>query len=168
MPLLIKQLLVYHQYTLFEEHYVEVACKFYEEESERLSRAMQDDAPGFFRHMRLRLEEEVKRAKMMLPVGSWNLVRKVTEQALWTNRIDWLANASKYLHHRPRGSWLTPTHSCSYIYGTRGYRDAWFHVYLVRTRRWRQGALRIIQEVYTGAALLLEIDLLLIIAIRLL
>ena len=55
---------------------------------------MKDDAPGFFQHMRLRIDEEVKRAKMMLPVGSWNLVRKITEEALWTNRIDWLTNDS--------------------------------------------------------------------------
>ena len=80
---------------------------------------MHDDAPGFFRHMRLRLEEEVKRAKMMLPVGSWNLVRKVTEQALWTNRIDWLANESKCLRHRQRGNWLNPRTAVS-IYMERG------------------------------------------------
>jgi len=95
IPLLIKQLLIYHKYNLFEDRYVEVTRKFYEEESERLSKTMKDDAPDFFRNMRLRLEEEVKRA-MILPISSWSLVRKVTEVALWTNRIDWLANESKY------------------------------------------------------------------------
>ena len=58
---------------------------------------MKDDAPDFFRNMRLRLEEEIKRAKIVLPISSWSLVRKVTEEALWTNRIDWLANESKHL-----------------------------------------------------------------------
>ncbi len=57
---------------------------------------MKDDAPDFFRNRRLRLEEEIKRARI-LPICSWGLIRKVTEEALWTNRIDWLANESKYL-----------------------------------------------------------------------
>ncbi|KAK2464856.1 hypothetical protein APHAL10511_002932 [Amanita phalloides] len=92
IPLLITQLLAYQQYPAFEEHYIDVTRDFYIKESERLSQTMKDDAIGFFRHTRLRLEEEVKRAKMILPVCSWSLVRKTTEQALWTDRVDWMAN----------------------------------------------------------------------------
>ena len=81
---------------MFEEHYLNITRNFYVEESERLAESMRDDAFGFFKCTRLRIEEETKRAKMILPVSSWGLVQKATEEALWTGRIDWLVNQSEF------------------------------------------------------------------------
>ena len=97
IPLLIHQLFVFDQYPFFEEHYVYVARKFYLEESERLAEEMKDDAPGFFKWMKSRLDEELKRAQEILPVSSWVMVRKATEEAVWMDRAEWLANESERL-----------------------------------------------------------------------
>ena len=39
------------------------------------------------------IEEEVKRSKELLPVGSWSVIRKETQAALLTNQLEWLAKA---------------------------------------------------------------------------
>ncbi|KIL57743.1 hypothetical protein M378DRAFT_188384 [Amanita muscaria Koide BX008] len=92
IPLLIHQLFVFDQYPFFEEHYVYVARKFYLEESETLAEEMKDDAPGFFKCMKSRLDEELKRAQQILPASSWGMIRKATQEVVWMNRVEWLAN----------------------------------------------------------------------------
>ncbi|KAF8637776.1 hypothetical protein AX17_002585 [Amanita inopinata Kibby_2008] len=102
MRLLIHQLFAYDQYSPFEEHYIKVTRAFYTEESAALAKSMRVDAPGFFKHVKLRLEEEVRRAKQILPIRSWSVVRKATEEASWKGRIDWLADQTIpiYLGHK--------------------------------------------------------------------
>ncbi|PFH45577.1 hypothetical protein AMATHDRAFT_82846 [Amanita thiersii Skay4041] len=102
IPLLINQLNAYDQYSSFEFHYLSLIKTFYTNESTTLAKEMKADAPSFFAHMRARLEEEIARAREVLPVSSWRVVRKATEEALWDGRIEWLANEtmSKYMANK--------------------------------------------------------------------
>jgi cullin-4 len=44
------------------------------------------DPEAFFKHVQLQIEEEGLRSGAVLPVGTWSLVREVTEKALWEGR----------------------------------------------------------------------------------
>jgi cullin-4 len=72
---------------------------FYEAESEERRSALKAGPQAFFKHVHLRIEEEGLRSEAVLPVGSWSLVREVTEKALWEGRLEWIATESM---------WITP------------------------------------------------------------
>lgn len=70
---------------------------FYQQESQERADALKNDGLAFFKHVRLRIEEEVQRAKAVLPPGSWSGVQRITEKALLGGRLEWLANESERL-----------------------------------------------------------------------
>ncbi|RDB27309.1 Cullin-4 [Hypsizygus marmoreus] len=88
---LVSHLVTHKQYATFEEYYIKTTESFYTAESDELSKSMKADPKGFFKHAYLRIEEETKRAKDILPVGSWSLVRETTERAIWGGRLTWLS-----------------------------------------------------------------------------
>jgi cullin-4 len=61
--------------------------------------ALKADPQASFKHVHLRIEEEGLRSEAVLPVGTWSLVREVTEKALWEGRLDWIATERM---------WVTP------------------------------------------------------------
>lgn len=81
---------------MFEENYLEVTHNFYTEESTKLAESMKNDPKGFFKHCKLRIDEEDARSRAVLPVGSWSVVREVTEEGIWPGRLEWLSNSSTY------------------------------------------------------------------------
>jgi len=103
IPLLIMHLITHGQYTVFEEFYVAITQSFYAAESLQLAESMKNDAKGFFKHVHLRIEEEVQRSKEVLPVGSWALVREATEGAILGGRLEWLGTEGL-----SSGSYLPP------------------------------------------------------------
>ncbi|KAF5376863.1 hypothetical protein D9615_007286 [Tricholomella constricta] len=98
IPQLIAHLISHKQYSAFEEYFVKITHEFYTAESEELSQSMKADAKGFFKHCHLRIEEEGQRAKDVLPIGSWTLIRETVERALWSGRLEWLANENVGLY----------------------------------------------------------------------
>jgi len=94
VPALIAHLITHRQYSAFEEYYVEITRAFYVAESKEQQTALQADPKDFFKHVRLRIEEEGLRSESVLPIGSWSLVREVTEKALWGGRLEWIATQS--------------------------------------------------------------------------
>ncbi|TFK38770.1 Cullin-4B [Crucibulum laeve] len=92
IKLLIKHLLTHQQYSPIEEYYLEITRAFYMAESNERAKNMKNDPKGFYQFVSRRIKQEDARCKDVLPVGSWVLVRKVTEKALWTGRLEWLAN----------------------------------------------------------------------------
>lgn len=93
---LVKHLITHSQYSVFEENYLEVTRNFYTEESIKLAEKMQDEPKEFFKHCKLRIDEEDARSRTVLPVGSWSIVREVTEKAIWSGRLEWLSNSSMW------------------------------------------------------------------------
>ncbi|KAJ6575503.1 Cullin repeat-like-containing domain protein, partial [Mycena sp. CBHHK59/15] len=74
IPSVIYHLLTHQQYSVFEEYYADLTRKYYQDESKRLiTEEMKNDAKKFFERVQSRIEEEVERAKRLLPVGSWSL-----------------------------------------------------------------------------------------------
>ncbi|KAF8060763.1 Cullin family-domain-containing protein [Lyophyllum atratum] len=92
IPKLVAHLVSHKQYSSFEAYFIKITKAYYTTESEELSVSMQADAQGFFKHAYIRIEEEVQRAKDVLPIGSWTIVRETVEQAIWGGRLEWLAN----------------------------------------------------------------------------
>ena len=95
VPILLGYLIAHKQYSTFEEYYIEITQAFYLAESEERRAVLSTDPKAFFKHVYLRIEEENLRSKAVLPVGSWSLVREVTEKALWEGRLEWIATQSK-------------------------------------------------------------------------
>jgi cullin-4 len=95
VPILLGYLITHKQYSAFEEYFIEITQAFYLAESEERRAALSTDPKAFFKHVSLRIEEENLRSKAVLPVGSWGLVREVTEKALWEGRLEWIATQSK-------------------------------------------------------------------------
>ena len=90
-----QHLLRHNQYSSFEEFYLSVTRSFYLSESKSEAERLKDEPKQFFKNMQDCIESEVQRVKTILPITTWNLVREVTEQALWGGRMDWLAHSSK-------------------------------------------------------------------------
>ena len=96
IPELISHLVTHRVYdAVFEVFYVETTAAFYRAESSELSQKMVAAPKEFFRHVTLRVEEEIQRSKDLLPIGSWAKVREVTEQALLGDRLVWLAEGGE-------------------------------------------------------------------------
>ncbi|KAF8650603.1 hypothetical protein AX16_005173 [Volvariella volvacea WC 439] len=87
---LISHLVVHKQYAIFENHYIDLTESFYSSESTECYEKMKNDSEAYFRHVRHRIEEEEQRAKDVLLMGSWALVRKTTENTLWDDRLEWV------------------------------------------------------------------------------
>lgn len=79
---------------------------FYEAESEEHQSALKAGPQAFFKHVHLRIEDEGLRSEAVLPVGSWSLVREVTERALWEGRLEWIVCGSPLL------VWKVPINLC--------------------------------------------------------
>ncbi|KAF9012551.1 Cullin family-domain-containing protein [Cyathus striatus] len=90
IPSLIQQLHTHQQYAPFEHYYAEITRAFYEEESAELGKSLRDHPKEFLSHVKQRIKEENQRSQAVLPVGSWALVRKVTERSLWNGRLEWV------------------------------------------------------------------------------
>lgn len=99
IPKLIAHLNTHGQYSAFEDNYLRFTQTFYEAESKERAEALksQGDAKGFFRHVHQRIEEEENRSKELLPVGSWGIIRKTTEQALLGRTSVWLADNGTFM-----------------------------------------------------------------------
>ncbi|KAJ7593925.1 Cullin-4B [Mycena floridula] len=90
---LVQHLITHSQYTPFEEFYLKETRAFYVAESAHLAEGiMKTKATDFFDHVEKRIEEEMTRARSLLPSASWSLVREATEEALMTDRMQWLAS----------------------------------------------------------------------------
>ncbi|KAG6865824.1 hypothetical protein C0991_011443 [Blastosporella zonata] len=94
IPKLIAHLTAHSQYTAFESNYVDIAIAFYTVESAELAQSMKSDARAFFNHISGRIEEEEQRSKDLLPIGSWDLVRKIVGQCIWGDRLEWVASST--------------------------------------------------------------------------
>ncbi|KAH9487336.1 Cullin-4 [Psilocybe cubensis] len=94
IPALIEHLLRHHQYSPFEEYYIDITRTFYLEESSFKSVALKADPQLFFDEASARIREEIERSNAVLPVATWSIVREVTENSLWKGRLEWLANAT--------------------------------------------------------------------------
>ncbi|PPQ84539.1 hypothetical protein CVT25_007609 [Psilocybe cyanescens] len=102
IPALIQHLIRHHQYSAFEEYYIDITRTFYLEESSYKSVALKDDPKAFFNSASSRINEEVARSKAVLPVATWSIIREVTENSLWKGRLEWLAKStlSSYMDSR--------------------------------------------------------------------
>jgi cullin-4 len=104
LPALIAHLITHKQYSAFEEYYIEITKVFYEAESEERRIALKTNPQAFFKHVHLRIEEEGLRSQAVLPVGTWSLVREITEKALWEGRLEWIATESMWINPFDLGS----------------------------------------------------------------
>ncbi|KAF8907718.1 Cullin-4B [Gymnopilus junonius] len=91
---LISHLVRHHQYSAFEEHYVNVTQNFYLEESSKKATQLKDDPKAFFNYARARINKEAARSKAVLPLPTWGILREITEHALWGGKLDWLAGST--------------------------------------------------------------------------
>jgi len=92
IPALIAHLHTHAQYQhLFEDPYLVDTTAYYTAESAALAESLHKNGREFLRRVSLRVEEEVGRAKDLLPVGSWAVVRGVTMEALLGKQLEWLA-----------------------------------------------------------------------------
>ncbi|KAJ3547369.1 hypothetical protein NMY22_g1674 [Coprinellus aureogranulatus] len=91
IPALVEQLTIHGLFASFETYYIDCTQEYYREEA-RVN-AQENDAMGFFRDVQARIQEEVERAKAVLPVGSWAAVQTVTETALLDTRVEWLSQS---------------------------------------------------------------------------
>lgn len=91
---LVEHLLRHHQYSAFEDYYIEITQEFYLEESSKKAEALKHDPNAFFDSARGRIQEEAARSKEILPLPTWGPVREVTEQSLWSGRTEWLADST--------------------------------------------------------------------------
>ncbi|KAJ7102296.1 Cullin family-domain-containing protein [Mycena belliarum] len=109
IPALVAQLCAHQQYSVFEEYYREMTLEYYEKESARLATEMKDDPKRFFSHVQSRIEEEVERSKLLLPIGSWSIMRDVTLKSLLHERMVWIAQETlgDYLDHKDFGKLTT-------------------------------------------------------------
>lgn len=94
---LVQHLLRHHQYSSFEEFYLSVTQSFYLDESKAAAERLKGEPKQFFKQLQDCIESEVQRAKDILPVATWKLVREVTEHSLWSGRMEWIARSSKLL-----------------------------------------------------------------------
>lgn len=92
IPELVEQLSIHGQYGALEAYYIETTQEYYRRESK--VNAQQNDPMGFFRDVQARIQEEVERAKAVLPVGSWATVQKEVENSLLAKRVEWLSQSS--------------------------------------------------------------------------
>lgn len=92
---LIKILLRHHQYSAFEPCYMDMTSSFCLDESKTQAERLENQPDVFFKTMQDRVEAELQRAKAVLPISAWSVVREVTERALWQDRMDWVAMSSK-------------------------------------------------------------------------
>ncbi|KAH8101424.1 Cullin-domain-containing protein [Cristinia sonorae] len=94
---LITQLKHHKQYAnVFERHLLSLTKSFYVAES--AEKVEELSAEKFLVHCQKRREEEIARAKEVLPEESWERVREATDRALLEGRLDWLVdNALKPL-----------------------------------------------------------------------
>ncbi|KAF7367229.1 CULLIN-2 domain-containing protein [Mycena sanguinolenta] len=103
IPSLISHLYTHHQYSAFEEFYREVTWQYYERKSSELAEGVfQNNPKEFFNEIQKLIEEEVQRSKLLLPVGSWSIIRDATVKALLGGRMNWIAanTIGDYLNHR--------------------------------------------------------------------
>ncbi|KAL1719508.1 Cullin [Schizophyllum commune] len=86
---LFKHLQAHGLYPDYEEEYCALTREYYTAESERLAKEL--DARAFLEHVLHRIEVEVDRARAVLSVGSWAVVRRATEESLCKGRLQWIA-----------------------------------------------------------------------------
>lgn len=94
VPALVIHLVRHHQYSTLEKHYVDLTQSFYIKESAGKAEELKDDPKAFFKHARVRIDEESARVRAVLPVTAWSIVGTTTEQSLWAGRTEWIANKS--------------------------------------------------------------------------
>ncbi|KAJ6574719.1 Cullin-4B [Mycena capillaripes] len=99
---LVSHLYTHQQYSVFEEYYRDITWHYYEKESSELNQKMKDDPKGFFAHIQSRIEEEMDRSRILLPAGSWGIIRDATLKALLRGRMQWIATETvgDYLKHK--------------------------------------------------------------------
>ena len=91
----IKILLRHHQYSAFETSYMDMTSLFCLDESKTQAERLKNQPEIFFKTMQARVEAELQRAEAVLPVSARGVVREVAEQALWQDRMGWVAQSSK-------------------------------------------------------------------------
>ncbi|KAF9555850.1 Cullin-4B [Agrocybe pediades] len=94
IPKLIRVIHQYHQYSSFEEFYINNTKEFYAQESAAKADELKDKPKEFFEAASTRIDEEFERAKAVLSVPSWIFVRTATEQIIWKDRVEWIADST--------------------------------------------------------------------------
>ncbi|TRM66353.1 Cullin [Schizophyllum amplum] len=89
---LFKHLQTHGLYGEYEDDYCRLTRDYYMAESDRLSKELGPDA--FLDHIMSRIDVEVDRAKDVLSVGSWEIIRKVSEEAFCKERLHWIASSA--------------------------------------------------------------------------
>jgi cullin 4 len=96
IPALISHLHTHTQYQqLFEDPYLRHTKSYYDDESLLLVQKSEDGSV-FQLAMSQRVQEEVQRAKDVLPEASWELVRSAVMEAWLGDRLEWLAKAGTH------------------------------------------------------------------------
>ncbi|KAF6758848.1 Cullin-4B [Ephemerocybe angulata] len=90
IPELVEYLTIHKQFSAFEQYYIDTTREYYQRESDQTP---QDDAFEYFKRVQARIAEEDERARAVLPVGSWGVVRQVTETSLLDGKVEWLSNS---------------------------------------------------------------------------
>ncbi|KAJ6519453.1 Cullin-4B [Mycena sanguinolenta] len=102
IPSLISHLYTHHQYSVFEEFYRDVTWQYYERKSSELTEVYKNNPKEFFNEIQKLIEDEVQRSQVLLPAGSWSIIRDATVKALLGGRMNWIAENTigDYLNHR--------------------------------------------------------------------
>ncbi|KZT09051.1 Cullin-4B [Laetiporus sulphureus 93-53] len=89
---LIRHLFVHGQYhAVFESFYISLTRSFYAAESAERAEALKGNAQKFLKHCEHRRQEEDQRARDVLPESSRGEIIDVTDKALLSSRLVWLA-----------------------------------------------------------------------------
>lgn len=95
LPKFIARLQHHGQYDeIFESYLVSVTFDFYSSESTDLSKSL--TAQDFLLHCEGRRNEEIRRAKDVMPRSSWLVIQGTTDRALLSGRLEWLVKDGKF------------------------------------------------------------------------
>jgi cullin-4 len=96
IPSLVAHLMTHSHYQqIFEDPYLKELSTYYVRESQGLAAKHADNGAAFINEATVRLEKEVERAKDLLPSGSWAVVRRETQEALFGQQLQWLAKTGE-------------------------------------------------------------------------
>jgi hypothetical protein len=84
-----------HYQQIFEDPYLKEITTYYIRESQELAAKHTDNGAAFLKEASARLEEEVERAKDLLPSGSWAAVTRETQEALFGQQLQWLSKTGE-------------------------------------------------------------------------
>lgn len=83
-----------HYTTAFETYYLDLTTSFYTAESTHQAESL--TAEKFLVHCQARRDEEMERAKAVMPEKSWEGVMDKTDRALLGGRLEWLVKDGAY------------------------------------------------------------------------